>query len=183
MDGPLDAVQQTILHNCARVNSLFRNVSRRTIQPATHLRAIALLIWLLSNNIFFAICFLQRYPAVHSFLETLHTDSQRAVLTFLEWLQDEEIYGTVLACIDNVEHILRRRADTVLMESLLVQFISWQNSRGLTVDLHQAVNSYLRLWAHRPVAGPTRQWLRRLVWHRNTCVVGEYCYAGIGFCL
>ena len=168
MDTRVERLYQSILQDCARGHSALRSVVRRQLQPSIRLRVIALLIWVLSRNIFWAISFLQRYPAHHPLLDTFQADSSRAVLTFLGWLQDDAIYGLLLACIESVEHKLRRTADVFLMESLLVQLISWQNLRGLTLDLHQAVNLYVRLWSHRHVAGATRQWLHRLVWHRHT---------------
>ena len=42
-----------------------------------------------------------------------------------------------------MDHSLRRQADVFLMESLLVQLISLQNMRGLTVDLPIAVLIFL----------------------------------------
>ena len=168
MDASIGTLHDRIWQSCERVNRLFRNVSRRQVQPPSHLRVTAVLIWVLSSNVLLPIVFLQRYPALQHIVEAVQTDPALTALMFLEWILDDDVYGTVLACIESLDHPLRRKADIFLMESLLVQSISWQNSRGLTVDLPQAVNLYLRLWTHRPLAAATRQWLHRLVWHRNT---------------
>ena len=168
MEASIGRLQDRILQSCERVTSLFRGVSRRRVQPPTRLRVISVLIWMFSRNVLLPIVFLQRYPSYQSAIEAVSSHAERMVLLYLEWMQDDDVYGTVLACIESVDHPLRRQADTFLMETLLVQSISWQNSRGLTVDLPQAVNLYLRLWTHRPQAIATRHWLHRLVWHRNT---------------
>ena len=168
MDVSLEVLQQRIERSCEFISNFFFNVGRRQSQPGKPFRVIAVLIWLLSNNVFLAICFLQRYPNLYDFVEAYQADSQRAVLTFLQWLQDDDTYRTVLEGIASIEHPMRRQADVFLMESLLVQLLIWQNQRGLTVDLPQAANTYFRLWTHRPIAARTRRWLHRLAWHRNT---------------
>ena len=168
MDASIGSVHDRIQQSCERVSRLFRNVSRIQVQPPRHLRVLAVLIWVLSRNVDLPIVFLQRYPSLQHIVESVQADPELTALMLWEWILDGDIYSTVLACIESLDHPLRRKADTFLMESLLVQSISWQNSRGLTVALPQAVDLYLRLWTHRPLAGATRQWLHRLVWHRNT---------------
>ncbi len=96
---------------------------------------MVLLIWFLSSNVVLALCFLMRYRAHEESTTPLVSDRHLASLTFLEWTRDREVFGTVLRCIESMDHSLRRQADVFLMESLLVQLISLQNMRGLTVDL------------------------------------------------
>ena len=130
MDASIGRLHDRIRQSCERVSSLFRNVSRRQVQPPSHLRVIAVLIWVLSSNVLLPIVFLQRYPSLQHVVEAVQADPGLTALMFLEWILDDDVYSTVLAGIESLDHPLRRKADTFLMESLLVQSISWQNSRG-----------------------------------------------------
>ena len=168
MDASISSLHDRVLQSCERISNLFYNVSRSRVHPCNRVRVIAVLIWVLSSNVLLSIVFLQRFPALQYIIDDVQADPGLTALMLLEWMQDDDVYSMVLACVDSLDHPLRRKADAFLMESLLVQFICWHNARGLTVDLHQAVNLYLRLWTHRPVAVSTRQWLHRLVWHRHT---------------
>ena len=65
-------------------------------------------------------------------------------------------------------HCCRIRARNFLMPTCLVEFVVGQNLKGVTVDLPQAVEVYLRLCSHRPMSAVTATHLRRLVRHRNS---------------
>ena len=53
------------------------------------------------------------------------------------------------------------------MHTCLVSVIVEHSRRSLTVDLPQAVQTYLRLWSHRPMSERTARSLQRLMWQRN----------------
>ena len=135
--------------------------------PGNHSsRATAVVIWLLSRRAALAHVF---------FLGTLRTKKGRRSplglsvpeLVLAEWLLDPVAGPAVKAALRRLDHPVRMRADRFLVESVLVEYIRDQNSKGLTVDLAQAIVKYLALWTCRPCPIPLAQRLSRLVWDRG----------------
>ena len=125
------------------------------------------MIWFLSTSPSLAIVYLQSRSIFRADVTAEMLTSTQAALTLLEWFKEEKVRALVIAAVDSLEHPVRHRADVFLMQTRLVELIVTQNQKGLTMDLPQAIQTYLRLWSHRPMSERSGRVLRNLVWHRN----------------
>ena len=163
-DGLADALSRS----CAAVKDIYMKLRRRTKGPCLETRAVSVLVWFLSSRPLLAVVYLQR-RSCHDFDVSKEMASQElAALSLLNWFKSGRVRNLVMAAIEDLDHPIRYRADVFLMHTCLVGIIVDQNKRGLTVDLTEAVQVYLRLWSHRPMSDRTADFLRRLVWHRNS---------------
>ena len=158
----------TVAQACREVRVIYRNLQRRSQGPSLQVRAVAVLVWFLSSCPWLAVVYLQQRNLENFDVSGEMATMERAALVMLDWFKVASLRALVLLALDSLDHPIRRRADVFLVQTCLVNFIVIQNQRGLTVDLPQAVEAYLRLWSYRPMADHTAQQLRRLVWHRNS---------------
>ena len=146
---------------------IFQNVARLPQGPGARTEAVALLIWFLSGSPSLATVYLQSRAVLRLDITAQMLTSTEAALTLLGWFKNDKVRALVLAAVDSLDHPVRHRADVFLMQTCLVELIITQNHKGLTVDLPQAIQAYLRLWSYRPMSERTGRALRNLVWHRN----------------
>lgn len=152
----------------ARVTDIYMRLRRRTEGPCSEIRAVAVLVWFLSSRPLLAVVYLQQRSLKNFDVPKDMITPEVVALSLLDWFKNDRVWNLVMAAIESLDHPLRYRADVFLMQTCLVGFIVEQNKRGLTVDLPEAVQVYLRLWSHRPMSDRTAEVLRRLVWHRNS---------------
>ena len=95
------------------------------------------------------------------------SDSVRGVLLLASWLDDAQVVGQVYASLLTLDNAYRIVADTFLVSSLLVDWITRQNDRGITVDLNQSIFKFIKLWSFRPMANRVEDRLVKLTWDRN----------------
>ena len=152
----------------ARVTDIYMRLRRRTEGPRLEIRAVAVLVWFLSSCPLLAVVYLQQRSLKNFDVSRDMTTPEVAALSLLDWFRKGRVRNLVMAAIESFDHPIRYRADVFLMHTCLVGLIVEQNKRGLTVDLPEAVQVYLRLWSHRPMSDRTAEVLRRLVWHRNS---------------
>ena len=159
-----DALSRT----CCAVHDIYSRLRRRTQGPRVDIRAVAVLVWFLSSCPLLAVVYLQERRGKSFEVSRDMVTPELAALSLLDWFKNDRVRNLVMAAIESLDHPIRYRADVFLMHSCLVGHIVDQNKRGLTVDLPEAVQVYLRLWSHRPMSDRTAEGLRRLVWHRNS---------------
>ena len=160
-EGPL-------LRTCAVVSDTYSRLGRRTGVPRLETRVAAVLVWCLSSCPSLAVLYLQQCIVGDFEVSRVMGTPELAALTLLDWLKSRRVQNLVMAAIDSLDHPLRYRVDVFLMHTCLVDFIVDQNKRGLTVDLPEAVQVYLRLWSHRPMSDRMAAALGRLVWNRDS---------------
>ena len=160
-EGPL-------LRTCAVVRDTYSRLGRRTGVPRLETRVAAVLVWCLSSCPSLAVLYLQQCIVGDFEVSRVMGTPELAALTLLDWFKSRRVRNLVMAAIESLDHPLRYRVDVFLMHTCLVDFIVDQNKRGLTVDLPEAVQVYLRLWSHRPMSDRMAAALGRLVWNRNS---------------
>ena len=168
MSSLASGLASVLARSCATISDIYRNLSRRREGPPLKIRAVAVLIWFLSSCPWLAVVYLQQRSLPNFDVTVEMASLELAALTMLDWFKDDGVRALVMAAVQSLDHPIRERADAFLMHTCLVGIIVEQNQRGLTVDLPQAVQTYLRLWTHRPMSDRTARKLRRLVWHRNS---------------
>ena len=127
---------------------------------------VSVLVWLLSKSLhltgaYFRSC--SSYPRSYLAEEQSH---ETLILQLFSWLLTYP--ECVLHALGNVDDVFRIRADEFLVRSLVAEFISEQNSKGLTVPTDTAIEMYLRFWAHRPSSLQVQDNLMMLTHPRNT---------------
>ena len=163
-DGSADALSRS----CVAVIDIYMRLRRRTEGPRLETRAVAVLVWFLSSRPLLGVIYLQQRNLDNFDVSKNMATDELAALSLLDWFKNGRVRNLVMAAIESLEHPIRYRADVFLMHTCLVGLIVEHNNRGLTVDLPEAVQLYLRLWSHRPMSDRTAEVLRRLVWHRNS---------------
>ena len=98
-----------------------------------------------------------------------------------DWFKEERVQRLVLAAIESLDDPIRCWADVFLMHTCLVSVIVEHSRRSLTVDLPQAVQTYLRLWSHRRVSA--RPCSRDVMTERGYCFDIVLCCLFCCFCL
>ena len=131
------------------------------------MRISSLLVWFLSRSVDLAM--LHLHQCVSDEARDLGFFSHRSVaaLTMLDWLRQDQTYHHVLTAIDSLEDPYRQRADTFLIDSMVVEYICRRSAQGITVDLAQTILVLLRLWSYRPRSDRVTRRLQKLLWHRN----------------
>jgi hypothetical protein len=135
--------------------------------PPSHVRVVACLIWILSRQPDLGICYVLARHRQYDLDDCNLLHSRSVVLLLAQWLRNENVRTAVRDGLRTMEDRSRCIADIFLVQSLVVEHIIEQNSRGLTVDLQQAIWKYAKLWSLRPTAMSVRDRLARLVWNRN----------------
>ena len=138
------------------------------LPPPRNVRAVALLIWILSRKADLAMCYVLSRGKTYDLDGCDLSDSARVVLFLAEWLRDEKLRHSLHAGLASLEVRDRIAADVFLVRSLLISYIIQQNANGLTVDLSHAIFKYVKLWSYRPTSERVRARLSRLIWHRNS---------------
>jgi hypothetical protein len=127
---------------------------------------VSVLVWLLSKSLPLTDAYLRSSSSCPR-LHLAEGESQETeTLQLSRWLL--AYADCVLHALANVEDAFRIRADEFLVRSLVAEFISEQNSKGLTVPTDTAIEMYLRFWAHRPSSLRVQENLRKLTHHRNS---------------
>jgi len=168
MSGLSEGAASALARSCVAVSDIYQKLLRRRQGPRLQIRAVAVLTWFLSSCPWLAVVYLQQRRLGSFDVSVEMATLELAALTMLDWFKDERVRPLVMAAIESFDHPTRVRADEFLMHTCLVGLIVDHNQRGLTVDLPQAVQTYLRLWSHRPMSDRTARKLQRLVWHRNS---------------
>ena len=158
---------EAIVRSCDAITRIYMNLLRRSEGPRPETRAVAVLVWFLSSCPWLSVVYLQQRTFETVDVVRGMTSMELAALSMLDWFKEERVQRLVLAAIESLDDPIRRRADVFLMHTCLVSVIVEHNTRGLTVDLPQAVQTYLRLWSHRPMSERTARSLQRLMWQRN----------------
>jgi hypothetical protein len=135
--------------------------------PPSPVRVVACLVWILSCQADLGICYVLSRHKQYDLDECNLSHPGSVVLLLAEWLRNDYVRTAVRDGLRTLEDRSRCIADIFLVQSLLVEHIIQQNSRGLTVDLQQAVFKYAKLWSARPTAISVRDRIARLVWNRN----------------
>ena len=78
------------------------------------------------------------------------------------WRLQYGTHGDIVRASQELDHPLRREADDFLMESLTVEAIEKQSGKGLVVPGAWVMETYVRLWRHRPRCRTTEDVLLRL---------------------
>ena len=162
------ATAASLSRTCDAVNDIYFRLRRRNQGPRLETRAVAVLVWFLSSCPLLAVVYLQQRSFDNFDVSKDMATLELAALSLLDWFKIGRVRNLVMAAIESLDHPIRYRADVFLMHTCLVGIIVDQNKRGLTVDLPEAVQVYLRLWSHRPMSDRTAVALRRLAWHRNS---------------
>ena len=158
---------EAIVRSCDAISRIYMNLLRRSEGPRPETRAVAVLVWFLSSCPWLSVVYLQQRMFETVDVVRGMTSMELAALSMLDWFKEERVQSLVLAAIESLDDPIRHRADVFLMHTCLVGVIVEHNTRGLTVDLPQAVQTYLRLWSHRPMSERTARSLQRLMWQRN----------------
>ena len=78
------------------------------------------------------------------------------------WRLQHATHATIVQAQLQLTHPLRREADDFLLEGLVLEAIKRQCQKGLAVPTSWIVDTYIRLWRHRPRSAATDEILRRL---------------------
>ena len=168
MSGLSEGAASALARSCLTVRDIYHKLIIYRQEPRLQVRAVAILTWFLSSCPWLAVVYLQQHRFRSFEVSVEMATLELAALTMLDWFKDESVRTLVMPAIESLDHPIRGRADEFLMHTCLVNIIVDHNQRGLTVDLPQAVQTYLRLWSHRPMSERTARKLQRLVWDRNS---------------
>jgi hypothetical protein len=127
---------------------------------------VSVLVWLLSKSLPLTDAYLRSSSSCPRFDLAGDQSQETETLQLSRWLLTYA--DCVLHALASVEDTFRIRADEFLVRSLVAEFISDQNSKGLTVPTDTAIEMYLRFWSHRPSALRVQENLMKLTHHRNT---------------
>ena len=134
--------------------------------PPRQVRVVAVVVWILSQKPDLGLCYvLSRKQGYDQGDLDLRVPASAALL-MASYLEDEVVRAQVLLALASLDNKYRIIADTFLIHSLLVEHVMRQNRKGLVLDLEEAIGTYIRLWACRPVAEEVERRLSRLVWDR-----------------
>lgn len=131
------------------------------------MRIPSLLVWFLSSSVDLAMLYLHQCVSEEARELGFFSHRSVAALTMLDWLREDQTFHHVLTAIDSLDDSYRQRADTFLMDSMVVEYIGRRSAQGLTVDLAQTILVLLRLWSYRPRSDCVTRQLHKLLWHRN----------------
>ena len=168
MSGLSEGAASALARSCLAVTDIYHKLLRRRQEPCVKVRAVAILTWFLSSCPWLAVVYLQQRRLTSFEVSMEMATLELAALSMLDWFKDARVRTLVMSAIESLDHPIRERADEFLMHTCLVSRIVDHNQRGLTVDLPQAVQTYLRLWSHHPMSERTARKLQILVWHRNS---------------
>ena len=131
-------------------------------------KAAALLVWLLSKLPSLASSYVLSVSARQLCRPSESTDDVSTVFRLLRWWQDVQVASLVDCAAADLNHKVRVRADDFLMRSLVAEFVSLQNAKGLSVPTEMVIQTYLRLWLHRICPPRLQGRLVKLTYHYNT---------------
>ena len=157
-------------------------VARRLIPSATDLvpdgavcssvgllhKAAALLVWLLSMSPSLAASYVLSVSARQLCGPSESAGEASTVFRLLRWWQEVQVAALVDCAAVDCNHKVRVRADDFLMRSLVADFVSLQNAKGLPVPTEMVIQTYLRLWLHRVCPPRLQDRLVKLTYHYNT---------------
>ncbi len=137
-----------------------------TQRPSRRDCVVSVLVWLLSKSLHLTDAYLRSrsHMDLGHFAEVQSNDDESE--TLFSWFR--LIAEDVLQALGDIENRSRIRADEFLVRSLVAEFISEQNKRGLTVPTDTAIEMFLRYWTHRPCSLRVQASLMKLTYHRNT---------------
>ena len=162
----MDVILQATMEFIHELSDTVLDIHHISHRPKRRDCVVSVLVWLLSKSLHLTDAYLRScssYPRSHPAEEQSH---ETLILQLSSWLLTHP--ECVLQALGNVDDIFRIRADEFLVRSLVAEFISEQNSKGLTVPTDTAIEMYLRFWAHRPSSLQVQDNLMRLTHHRNT---------------
>lgn len=138
---------------------------RATPLETTRTRIVSVLVWYLSTSPLLAKVYASSRGST-SLDAHNDADDTHCVLTMSSWLQEYD--SKISAALRDIENPERIRADAFLVRSLVGQFLSLQNSKGISVSSREAIDMYLMLWTTRPVSEQYKDYLVKLTHHVNT---------------
>jgi hypothetical protein len=127
---------------------------------------VAVLVWLLSKSLNLTDAYLRSWSTSSRPHLAEEQTQETLTLQLSSWLLAYP--DCVLHALGNEDDMFRIRADEFLVRSLVAEFISEQNRKGLTVPTDTAIEMYLRFWAHRPSSLQVQERLKKLTYHRNS---------------
>ena len=131
-------------------------------------RTVAVLVWLLSKSETWAASYLLSVSRGDPSRVSAFSDATSLALHLLSWLGESAIALAVDRACDDFNDGFRIRADDFLMRSLVAEFVSAQNIKGIAVPTAVVIETYLRLWLHRPCPPRLQDGLVKLTYHFNT---------------
>ena len=162
----MDVILQATLEFIHELSDTVLDVHHIGKRPRRQDCVVAVLIWLLSKSLPLTDAYLRSWSSCPRPHLAEEQSQETLILQLSSWLLTHP--ECVLHALGNVEDIFRIRADEFLVRSLVAEFISEQNSKGLTVPTDTAIEMYLRFWAHRPCSLQVQENLRKLTHHRNS---------------
>jgi hypothetical protein len=162
----MDVIVQATIEFIQELSDTVLDIYLTGERPRQGVCVVSVLVWLLSKSLPLTEAYLRSWsscPRVH-LAEGESQDTQTLQLSC--WLLTYA--DRVLHALTHVKDAYRIRADEFLVRSLVAEFVSEQNSKGLTVPTDTAIEMYLRFWSHRPSSLRVQENLRKLTHHRNT---------------
>ena len=92
--------------------------------------------------------------------ESLRRDFVAASLP--QWLNELPVRAGYLLALADPDDKHRFLAETLLLESLLMEEVFTQNRKGVVVPLEHLIAMYITFWSHRPQGEKAKEYLRRL---------------------
>ena len=135
-------------------------------KPPRQVRVVAVVIWILSQKPDLGLCYVLSRRQGYDHGDFDLSVPATAALLMASYLEDELVQAQVLLALGSLDNRHRIIADTFLIHSLLAEHVVRQNRKGIVLDLEEAIGTYIRLWACRPVAEEVELRLSRLVWNR-----------------
>ena len=137
-----------------------------TQRPSRRDCVVSVLVWLLSKSLHLTDAYLRSrsHMDLCHLAEDQSNDAQSE--TLFSWFR--LFAEDVLQALGDIENRSRIRADEFLVRSLVAEFISEQNKKGLTVPTDTAIEMYLQYWTHRPCSLRVQESLMKPTHHRNT---------------
>ena len=162
--GIVDVIVQRLIGSCAHRS----RDHDMTLSLGLYNQAAAVLVWLLSKSPGLASSYVLSVSARQRFSNSGSSDDVSIVLRLLSWWQDHNVAVLIDGAASDLNHKVRVRADDFLMRSLVAEYVSLQNVKGLSVPTDMVIQTYLRLWLYRPCPERLQGRLVQLTHHYNT---------------
>ena len=135
--------------------------------PPRPVRVVAVVVWILSGKPDLGLCYVLSRRQRYDHGDVDFSEPATAALLLAAYMEDEAVQAQALLALGSLDNHHRIVADTFLIHSLLVEHVVQQSSRGITLGLEDAIATYIRLWACRPMSQEVERRLALLVWNRN----------------
>lgn len=135
--------------------------------PSVRVQLVAVLIYTLSQNPHWALCFVRMHQARHASRTTRlpRNVTEEIVRQWRRRFAGEAFFEPMLS---TVCHPLREQADMFLMETLVYEFVKQQAAKGCTAPTSTLVMKFVKSWQHRPTCDHVKAWLDKLLHDKTT---------------